>query len=86
MLGTRVMATGLCRAQDKTRQKPEAKQTVIKQTSPASGKVMFLQYCALCHGAEGRGNGPAAIAMKSQPTVEQRISNLVSHIEMRQAK
>jgi mono/diheme cytochrome c family protein len=68
LLGTLVVASGLCLAQDKSGQKPEVKQTTIKQTSPASGKEMFLQYCATCHGAEGKGNGPAASAMKSQPT------------------
>lgn len=29
---------------------------------------MFTQYCAPCHGVNGTGNGPAAPAMKSQPT------------------
>ena len=29
---------------------------------------MFTQYCAPCHGLDGKGNGPAASAMKSQPT------------------
>ena len=68
LLATLVVASGLCLAQDKSGQKPEVKQTAIKQTNPASGKEMFLQYCAACHGAEGKGNGPAASAMKSQPT------------------
>jgi mono/diheme cytochrome c family protein len=68
LLGTLVVASGLCLAQDKSGQKPEVKQTTIKQTSPVSGKEMFVEYCAPCHGAEGKGNGPAAGAMKSQPT------------------
>ena len=29
---------------------------------------MFTSYCAPCHGADGRGNGPAAGALKTQPT------------------
>ncbi|MGB9435636.1 MAG: c-type cytochrome [Candidatus Acidiferrum sp.] len=68
LLGTLVVATSLCLAQDKTDQKPTVKQTPIKQTSAASGKDMFTQYCAPCHGIDGKGNGPAASAMKSQPT------------------
>lgn len=40
----------------------------INRTSPVNGKVMYQSYCASCHGAEGRGNGPAAAAMKTQPT------------------
>lgn len=37
-------------------------------TSPASGKDMYIAYCASCHGQDGRGNGPAATALKTQPT------------------
>jgi mono/diheme cytochrome c family protein len=68
LLGTVVMAAGLCLAQDKTDQKPVIKQTPIKQTSAASGKEMFNQYCAPCHGIDGKGNGPAASAMKAPVT------------------
>ena len=35
--------------------------------SPADGKAMFMEYCAVCHGAEGKGNGPAASALKKAP-------------------
>jgi mono/diheme cytochrome c family protein len=37
-------------------------------TSPASGKEMFHAYCASCHGADGKGDGPAAHALKKSPT------------------
>jgi len=40
----------------------------MKPTSPASGKEMYTHYCAACHGAEGKGNGPAADALKTPPT------------------
>ena len=33
-----------------------------------SGKEMFNSYCAVCHGTDGKGNGPAASAMKTPPT------------------
>jgi mono/diheme cytochrome c family protein len=36
-------------------------------TSAASGKEMFNAYCASCHGVAGKGNGPAAPALKMQP-------------------
>lgn len=39
----------------------------IKATSPASGKEMYTNYCAVCHGAEGKGTGPAASALKAPP-------------------
>lgn len=40
------------------------------KTAPATalvgieGKDTFMAYCAVCHGADGRGNGPAAPALK----------------------
>ena len=45
--------------------------TVIIPGSKASvnnGKQMYVNYCAPCHGVEGKGNGPAAAALKTQPT------------------
>ena len=33
----------------------------------ASGKALFQQYCASCHGDDGKGAGPAAVAFKVQP-------------------
>ena len=62
-VSTLLMATGLCFAQQ-----PEVKKVPITPTSAASGKQMFVQYCAACHGTDGRGNGPAAPAMKALPT------------------
>jgi mono/diheme cytochrome c family protein len=50
----------------------EPKKTIqhvpLKPTSPASGNGMFTSYCAACHGAEGKGNGPAAEALKTPPS------------------
>lgn len=63
-----LVAAGLCLAQQPGEAKPEVKKTPIKRTSAASGKEMFTQYCAPCHGAEGKGNGPAASAMKAPTT------------------
>jgi mono/diheme cytochrome c family protein len=39
----------------------------IASTSPSSGKEMFKSYCAVCHGTDGKGGGPAASALKSAP-------------------
>jgi mono/diheme cytochrome c family protein len=36
-------------------------------TSPASGKEMFDAYCAVCHGPNGQGDGPAAKALNKAP-------------------
>ncbi len=32
-----------------------------------SGKSMYAQYCAACHGPEGKGDGPAAFFLKTPP-------------------
>jgi hypothetical protein len=32
-----------------------------------SGRVMFEQYCASCHGAMAKGNGPMAVVLKTPP-------------------
>lgn len=40
----------------------------IKATSPASGEEMYKTYCAVCHGTDGKGGGPAASALKVPPT------------------
>lgn len=49
-------------AQDK-----QIKRVPITQTSPGSGKEMFGTYCAPCHGLDGKGDGPAAAALKKKP-------------------
>lgn len=44
------------------------KKVPAQYTSPASGKDMYMNQCAACHGADAKGNGPAAPAMKTPPT------------------
>ncbi|HSB76449.1 MAG TPA: cytochrome c [Terriglobales bacterium] len=44
------------------------KKVPARYTSPASGKEMYINHCAACHGAEAKGNGPAATALKTAPT------------------
>jgi len=47
--------------------KKEIKHVTIKPTSAASGQEMYKTYCAVCHGTDGKGNGPAADALKVPP-------------------
>jgi mono/diheme cytochrome c family protein len=39
----------------------------VSKTSASNGKQMFVNYCAPCHGVDGRGQGPVAAALKKQP-------------------
>ena len=47
---------------------PQVKHVPITNAPSNSGKEMFKSYCAVCHGVDGKGNGPAAPAMKTPPT------------------
>jgi mono/diheme cytochrome c family protein len=47
---------------------PVIKHVPIANTLSSSGKTMFDSYCAVCHGKDGKGDGPAAPAMKASPT------------------
>src|SRR5512137_2588513 len=50
-----------------TQQKKTIKKVPIKHTSAASGQEMYMSYCAACHGKDGKGDGPAASALKAPP-------------------
>jgi mono/diheme cytochrome c family protein len=40
----------------------------VNKTAANDGKQMYTNYCAPCHGIDGKGGGPAASALKTQPT------------------
>jgi len=40
----------------------------VDQTRADNGKQMFANYCAPCHGVDGRGQGPVASALQTKPT------------------
>lgn len=56
-------------AQDQTQDQNKAviQHVPITATSAASGKQMYKAYCAVCHGIDGKGDGPAASALKTPP-------------------
>jgi mono/diheme cytochrome c family protein/uncharacterized membrane protein len=41
--------------------------TGFSAQSIATGEGLFATHCAACHGAEGRGDGPAGAALKTMP-------------------
>jgi len=70
MFAALIVFTCTVAAQEQTQdQTPKVIQhATIKPTSPASGKEMYTTYCAVCHGTDGKGGGPAASALKVPPT------------------
>jgi mono/diheme cytochrome c family protein len=42
-------------------------QTQFPPTYIPSGQEMYKQFCAACHGADGKGDGPAASNLKTRP-------------------
>ena len=50
-----------------TTQEKTIKKVPIKHTAASSGEEMFGEYCAVCHGKAGKGDGPAASALKTAP-------------------
>jgi len=47
---------------------PTVKHVPITSVPSNDGKEMFVSYCAVCHGKDGKGSGPAASALKTAPT------------------
>lgn len=56
------------------------------QATPA-GQTLYRRYCASCHGLEGRGDGPAAPALRPPPSdltkVETSLPELMQQIDGR---
>jgi len=44
------------------------KRVPVNPTNPTSGAQMFKEYCAVCHGLDAKGSGPAASALKKAPS------------------
>jgi mono/diheme cytochrome c family protein len=57
-----LLVVGLGIAQEKS-----VKQVPAKPTVSVDGKSLFREYCAVCHGINAKGGGPAASALKQAP-------------------
>jgi mono/diheme cytochrome c family protein len=51
--------------QEPATQKPKIAATIAVPIVSVEGKDNFDAYCAVCHGTTGKGDGPAAPAMKA---------------------
>jgi mono/diheme cytochrome c family protein len=47
--------------------RPTADQSQFPPSYAPSGQELYHQFCAACHGADAKGNGPAASRLKSRP-------------------
>jgi mono/diheme cytochrome c family protein len=64
-----VMVSALALAQNAPSESvPAVKHVPISDVPSNSGKQMFNSYCAVCHGTDAKGSGPAAAALKSVPS------------------
>lgn len=50
----------------------DARKSQLPPTYVPSGKTMYKQFCAACHGADGKGRGPAT------PTLNTRVPDLTT--------
>jgi mono/diheme cytochrome c family protein len=48
-------------------QEKKIEKAPIQPTSAASGAEMYKAYCAVCHGNDAKGDGPAAVELKIPP-------------------
>ena len=46
---------------------PQIKRIAAHPIASVNGPDLFREYCAVCHGSEAKGNGPAAAGLKTKP-------------------
>src|SRR5512133_3426243 len=63
------------------------KQTNAHHSDSWSGDQLYREFCAVCHGIDAKGSGPAASALKSNPTdltqIARRNGNKFNELRMR---
>ncbi len=63
-----VAALGQQPVQESPQPNVKIKKVPITDVKPTSGVAMYREYCAVCHGPNATGDGPAAPALKVQPS------------------
>ncbi|MGH3055568.1 MAG: c-type cytochrome [Gaiellaceae bacterium] len=48
-------------------QEKQIRKEAVQQSVPLSGAGMFKEHCAVCHGKDAKGGGPAASELKQAP-------------------
>ena len=65
---------------------PPIKRVPVHTVGTVSGQELFREYCAVCHGSDAKGTGPAAAALKVRPAdltaISRRNSNKFPEIHM----
>ncbi len=46
----------------------------FRKASVGRGKVIYKEYCMQCHGAKGKGDGPAAATLEPKPAIHANIN------------
>jgi mono/diheme cytochrome c family protein len=54
-------------AQEQASPSGGVKKVPVHQNNMVQGALLYRNYCATCHGMAGKGNGPAAPALKTAP-------------------
>ena len=71
-----------------TAQTKVVKEVNARQSNAWTGPELYKEFCAVCHGVDGRGTGPAASALKSQPTdlttIARRSNNKYPDLKIQQ--
>jgi mono/diheme cytochrome c family protein len=69
-----LLAAWLGTASTGTAQEKAVKEVQARPTTSIVGKDLYHSYCAVCHGTDAKGNGPAADSLKARPTDLTQIS------------
>jgi len=67
ILGVAALIAEESRSIDQTQPNVAVKKVPVQPTTVVQGDLLYKNHCATCHGAAGKGDGPAAAALKTPP-------------------